>query len=91
MQLTRVWSRAYILFYSKVSFDIDGLFLTFLWDDIIIMRMMMSVMSIMADKAMINPSYIVKYQTKKDKNNPQSNDSDKNLNEHLLFSQPLHS
>lgn len=33
MQLTRGWNRAYILFYSKVSFDIDGLFLTFLWDD----------------------------------------------------------
>lgn len=34
---------------------------------IIIMRMMMAVMPIMADKAMINPSHTVKYQTKKDK------------------------
>lgn len=58
---------------------------------IIIMRMMMSVMPIMADKAMINHSHTVKYQTKKDKNNPQSNDSDKNLNKNLFFSQPFHS
>lgn len=58
---------------------------------IIIMRMMMSMMPIMTDKAMINPSHTVKYQTKKDKNNSQSNDSYRNLNENLLFLQPFHS
>lgn len=57
---------------------------------IIIMRMMMSMMSIMTNKAMINPSHSVMYHTKKDKNKPQSNDSAKNLNENLLFSQPCH-
>lgn len=58
---------------------------------IIIMRMMMSMMPIMTDKAMINPSHTVKYQTKKDKNNPQSNDSYRNLNENVIFLQPFHS
>ncbi len=69
-------------------FDVDGLSLPlFSGMTIIIMRMMMSMMSIMTDKAMINPSHSVMYHSKKDKNKPQSNDS---TNENL-FSRPCHS